>query len=420
MSLIPAVIPKTGFAGPFSLGADGTAGQLLKTDGARVLGWSSPYFVNVMDHGAVGNGVANDATAINAAITSLGVNGGTVFLPALTFKITSSILMKDNIRILGAKQGRRINGTLDWKGTVIDASSLSGTTRAFYLSSGNTNNLIYESFGLLGPTSPSGNVAKGEGTVGISLSDFVSKAIVRDVNIEGFHDGILIKDSNQIAIQDAYVSSAKHRGIAITGSGSVQILGGLSQNNGLSSLSDNGNISIGSLGGPATAGITIIQPSMDEAGHASLNIQDGTDITYCCNSFYFSGINSNGTGAGYGIKLGDGTFNPSRVKIIGPSIGPFGAHVCTNTILMYGSDHTLIGVTTNPNGGGDIADNSTGSRFFNVNGKTTFEVVATASLPAAAAAQNGRILIEDNGAGDRNLIFYSGGERFRIDGGANV
>lgn len=46
------------------------------------------------------------------------------------------------------------------------------------------------------------------------------------------------------------------------------------------------------------------------------------------------------------------------------------------------------------------------------------DVVATASLPAAGTSQNGRILIEDAGAGDRNLVIYAGGQRFRIDGGA--
>lgn len=45
-------------------------------------------------------------------------------------------------------------------------------------------------------------------------------------------------------------------------------------------------------------------------------------------------------------------------------------------------------------------------------------VVATASLPAAGVAQDGRVIIEDNGAGDRNIIIYAGGQRFRIDGGA--
>ena len=46
------------------------------------------------------------------------------------------------------------------------------------------------------------------------------------------------------------------------------------------------------------------------------------------------------------------------------------------------------------------------------------DVVATGSLPAAGAANDGRIIIEDAGAGDRNLIIYGGGQRFRIDGGA--
>lgn len=46
------------------------------------------------------------------------------------------------------------------------------------------------------------------------------------------------------------------------------------------------------------------------------------------------------------------------------------------------------------------------------------DVVATASLPAAGASMNGVVLIEDNGTGDRNLIIYAGGQRFRIDGGA--
>lgn len=44
-------------------------------------------------------------------------------------------------------------------------------------------------------------------------------------------------------------------------------------------------------------------------------------------------------------------------------------------------------------------------------------VVATANLPAASTSMNGRMLIEDGGAGDRNLIIYAGGQRFRIDGG---
>ncbi len=58
-----------------------------------------------------------------------------------------------------------------------------------------------------------------------------------------------------------------------------------------------------------------------------------------------------------------------------------------------------------------------GSTMFGVYG---IPVVARASLPAAGATQDGLIIVDDNGTGDRNLIVYAGGERFRIDGGANV
>lgn len=47
------------------------------------------------------------------------------------------------------------------------------------------------------------------------------------------------------------------------------------------------------------------------------------------------------------------------------------------------------------------------------------QVIATASLPAAAASMDGALVIEDAGSGDRNLIVYAGGQRFRIDGGTN-
>jgi hypothetical protein len=43
--------------------------------------------------------------------------------------------------------------------------------------------------------------------------------------------------------------------------------------------------------------------------------------------------------------------------------------------------------------------------------------ILTANLPAAAADEDRRIILEDGGAGDRNLIIYSKGQRFRIDGG---
>ncbi len=78
----------------------------------------------------------------------------------------------------------------------------------------------------------------------------------------------------------------------------------------------------------------------------------------------------------------------------------------------------LVSNTTSPAGVGQTAIRGYGADLGE--GNSPVDIIATANLPAAAVAQNGRIIIEDNGAGDRNLILYAGGERFRIDGGANV
>lgn len=48
------------------------------------------------------------------------------------------------------------------------------------------------------------------------------------------------------------------------------------------------------------------------------------------------------------------------------------------------------------------------------------EVVASGSLPAAGTANDGRVIIENGGAGNGNLVIYVGGQRFRLDGGAPI
>lgn len=63
--------------------------------------------------------------------------------------------------------------------------------------------------------------------------------------------------------------------------------------------------------------------------------------------------------------------------------------------------------------------NSATIRFFGNAGipSDQVDVVATASLPAAATSNDGRVLIENAGAGNQNLIIYSQAGRYRIDGG---
>lgn len=64
---------------------------------------------NVLDFGAVGDGVANDTSAINDAIAKLGASGGTVYFPPGSYKFTSKITINTPVVFVGA--GRSVAGS---------------------------------------------------------------------------------------------------------------------------------------------------------------------------------------------------------------------------------------------------------------------------------------------------------------------
>jgi parallel beta-helix repeat protein len=58
---------------------------------------------NILTYGAVGNGIADDRSAIQAAIdAAFAAGGGVVFAPAATYRITSSVTVKSGVTIAGA------------------------------------------------------------------------------------------------------------------------------------------------------------------------------------------------------------------------------------------------------------------------------------------------------------------------------
>lgn len=61
--------------------------------------------VSVKDFGAVGDGVADDTTEIQAAIDALPAGGGTVFFPAGTYLISTALAPSDGCRLLGVDTG---------------------------------------------------------------------------------------------------------------------------------------------------------------------------------------------------------------------------------------------------------------------------------------------------------------------------
>lgn len=92
--------------------SDGTSGQVLTTDGAGTLGWSSAGsstgYANVKDFGALGNGIADDTAAINAAIAS---TTGVVFFPPGDYRVSSGITIGKKIKLQGSGFGSQITYT---------------------------------------------------------------------------------------------------------------------------------------------------------------------------------------------------------------------------------------------------------------------------------------------------------------------
>ena len=71
---------------------------------AAGIAWSklNSAWVNVKDHGALGNGTSDDSTAFTDALTALPAEGGTIYVPQGTYRIDNFTINRNNVRLLGA------------------------------------------------------------------------------------------------------------------------------------------------------------------------------------------------------------------------------------------------------------------------------------------------------------------------------
>lgn len=73
---------------------------VIQPDGTEALNSIEQVF-NVLDHGAVGDASADDTTAIQDAIDAAAAVEGIVFVPAGTYKVTSQIVLKARVQLIG-------------------------------------------------------------------------------------------------------------------------------------------------------------------------------------------------------------------------------------------------------------------------------------------------------------------------------
>src|SRR5688500_7421158 len=63
------------------------------------------FSLNVKDFGAIGNGSTDDTAAIQAAIDALPAAGGLIVIPAGTYVVSSSLVLKEGVQLEGSGPG---------------------------------------------------------------------------------------------------------------------------------------------------------------------------------------------------------------------------------------------------------------------------------------------------------------------------
>lgn len=373
-------------------------------------------------YGATGNGSTDDTAALQAAITAAQnttTGNGAVFLQSGNYRITSALTLDGgSIRIYGPVGGAISESTAGNPGAAI-VGNFAGSLLHRTLSGANDpepviiiEDLILDNFHASGKGVTLGAVGPGTGIYRCSIEA---------------HEGIVWAGNNfGVMVSDSYIhrqgtsAIAGSVGISLSGHGHVHNcdVAGWSQGlyvNGLGCSIVGGRYEVNQTGIYATGSASFSASGMSMEANDTCMTFSGTGTAHV------SGVRMHGT-----------TGSPAGQSAIGFDFGACG-QITISGCAETGSHATAyvrvqnvspIDALTFIDCSGtiwSILNGYAGVQIINCAGTDDVvrsPVIATASLPAAASGQDGRTIIEDGGAGDRNLIIYGGGQRFRIDGGA--
>ncbi len=165
--------------------------------------------VSVKDFGAIGDGVTDDTTSIQAAITA----GKQVHFPAGTYKLTAVVRLKRDRILFG---DGRVNTIINQTGDV-SAFEMDETTDAA---------LVY-GIVIKDMSITKGALTATTGISGIKLTGTANNVWgckIQNVNVSQFHDGINIARPILTEVDNCDSNNNARHGFAITGSGTSTIL----------------------------------------------------------------------------------------------------------------------------------------------------------------------------------------------------
>jgi Endopolygalacturonase len=249
-------------------------------------------FINVKDYGAQGDGVTDDAAAINAAINA-SASGARIFFPAGTFLVGSQIILKQNRSYHGAAYGATIISQKN--GANLDS---------ILAAAGYVNNNVFVDVSLsVENLFIDGNW--NNNTTGHGLVLMNSFAIVRQVwcnNIPGA--GIVVSDRSM-----ANISTTITQTIGSTGSQSVSVGSSTGMSVGMS-------LAVDPTGGNSEA---VVVTAIPDSTHITANFTKTHSSGVTLSSFLMNSSIENrivdckvASANSSGIWVRDNTVNPGR------------------------------------------------------------------------------------------------------------
>ena len=447
-SYTAAGLPAAAAAGRVVRQSNGTRGLWMDTGAA----WFSVTgdYANVKDFGARGDDATDDRLAIVDAVAALPATNGVLFFPPGIYYVDSAspivnLSSRIGVSVVGAgrsaTQLKQVGAGNGITGATLDAC----TFRDFSI---NGNNAAAKGI-VLGDTrdtSIQDVIVSGFLNHGIEVTGANSYMITVErckitaalsgtiaAGARGFAAAVgngLTLNENYFNIGGTNTNVRYETAIDVVSAGRVITYGnwfdgcttGIRASGGYVSLGDN-------FDGNATTGVTgdfwvlttnnmktIIGPTGASVTMAKINHTGMADKAY----LHIFGLPDSGglVTTNLGVTIGHATTTGAAKSdlILANANALLGVNAAgTNTVGLIGVDasNDVVLIPKNNNGTGRIKTGDLSSSYrFHV------PIIASGSLPAAAAAENGALVLEDVAAGDRNLIIYAGGQRFRIDGGA--
>lgn len=356
--------------GPVYLGT--TAGSLTTGGTGDLIARHILGCADVRAFGAVGNGTHDDTSAIQAAINSFGTNGGPICLPVGIFKITGTLTGKIHTSLIGQGAAAPVGFTVADNATILDARSLGDVTA--YQGAGNSVGTRFQDFAIWGP-------AGSANSHGIDPGHGSRDVYFRSVQVYGFRFGFYVDTAQDLTFlacgtQNQIWFGQGAAGLLLSGAGGVAVIGGKYANaSGYNIWITGGSFAV------HISGQTYVDEAFSSASvkPAPILIDNASDIVIDGIPILYYGH------GGYGIRLGNGTNNPTRVTLRDIKVQRFSvSDPPIAAIEIRGSGHTLDNVYANvdPDGGttGAIVDLATDTRWFRVTAKTSPGVTTYTAL----------------------------------------